>query len=201
VVRVRAAFGEGEHTSVRVAYRHIRPATVVYTRTTGGYKVAAKGAWERLNGWLAEHQVRRQVKRAFGLFHDNPHVTPPELLRYDACAELMTGLDADPAAGIGRQMLSGGTYAVHTHIGGYDPMGGLFSELHRDWVPKQGFAVDYDRCFMAIHLNDPLVTREMHRRTELCIPVLPLSVSLPAESTGADEGFVSPLMRLAVGLG
>ena len=53
-------------------------------------------------------------------------------------------------------------------------MGGLLSELHRDWVPKQGLAVDYDRPFMAIHLNDPHVTREVHRRTELCIPVLPL---------------------------
>ena len=53
-------------------------------------------------------------------------------------------------------------------------MGGLLSQLHRDWVPKQGLAVDYDRPFMAIHLNDPLLTREVHRRTELCIPVLPL---------------------------
>ena len=50
-----------------------------------GYQVAAKEAWERLNAWLAQHQVRRQVKRGFGLFHDNPQVTPLELLRYDAC--------------------------------------------------------------------------------------------------------------------
>ena len=147
-----------------------------------------------------KHQVRRQVKRGFGLFHDNPQVTPPELLRYDACVELTTGLDADPAAGIGRQMLSGGTYAVHTHVGGYAPMGGLLSQLHRDWVPKQGLAVDYDRPFMAIHLNDPLMTREVHRRTELCIPVLPLAVELPVENTGGDEDYVSPLMRRAVGL-
>ena len=103
---------------MRVAYRQIRPTTVVYARSTGGYQVAAKEAWERLNAWLAQHQVRRQVKRGFGLFHDNPQVTPLELLRYDACVELTTGLDADPEAGIGRQMLSGGTYAVHTHVGG-----------------------------------------------------------------------------------
>ena len=184
---------------MRVAYRQIRPTTVVYARGTGGYQVAAKEAWERLNAWLAQHQVRRQVKRGFGLFHDNPQVTPLELLRYDACVELTTGLDADPEAGIGRHMLSGGTYAVHTHVGGYARMGGLFSQLHSDWVPKQGLAVDYDRPFMAIHLNDPLLTREMHRRTELCIPVLPLRVELSAGVTGENDDFVAPVLRQAAG--
>jgi AraC family transcriptional regulator len=140
------------------------------------------------------------VKRGFGIFHDNPEVTPIELQRYDACVELMTGVDADPAAGIGRQTLSGGTYAVHTHIGGYQPMGGMLSQLHRQWVPKQGLSVDYDRPFMAIYLNDPQVTREVHRRTELCVPVLPLRELLPVEPIADNEDFASPLMRRAVGL-
>ena len=47
----------------------------------------------------------------WGLFHDNPQMTSPELLRYDACVEARSGLNADPAAGICRQVLSGGTYA------------------------------------------------------------------------------------------
>jgi hypothetical protein len=38
--------------------------------------------------------------------------------------------------------------------------------------------VDYDRPFMAIHLNDPAITREVHRRTELCIPVVPIAMPL-----------------------
>lgn len=173
---------------------------MVYARSTGSYQDAAKDAWDRLNAWIAEHQIRRQVKRGFGLFHDNPQVTPSELQRYDACAELSLGLDADPGKGIGRQMLSGGTYAVHIHIGGYDRIGGLFSELNRDWVPKQGLAVDYDRPFMAVHLNDPMVTREVHRRTELCVPVLPLRVEMPAEITGDNDDYVTPSMRRAVGL-
>ena len=184
---------------MRVAYRHIRATNVVFARSTGGYENAAKAAWDRLNQWLVDHDVRRQVKRGFGLFHDNPQVTPAELQRYDACVEL-TGVDADPAAGIGRQTLCGGTFAVHVHIGSYERMGGLFSQLHRQWVPKQGLSVDYDRPFMAIHLNDPLLTREVHRRTELCVPVLPLREALPVEPTAHNEDFISPLMRRAVGL-
>ena len=184
---------------MRVAYRQIRPLTVVYARATGGYQAAAKDAWQRLSHWLEQHQARRQVKRGFGLFHDNPQITAPELQRYDACVELPTGLDADPAAGIGRQTLGGGTHAVHTHVGAYGPLGELFSQLHREWVPRQGLAVDYDRPFVAIHLNDPLMTREVHRRTELCIPVLPLRIALPGETEENDQDAVSPLTRLAVG--
>lgn len=185
---------------MRVAYRHIRPLTVVYARGTGHYLAATKDAWERLGDWLVRRNARRQVKRGLGLFHDNPHVTPPELLRYDACVEVGPGFDADPAAGIGRQTLTGGTYAVHTHVGGYAPMGGLMSELHREWVPKQGLSVDYDRPFVAVYLNDPTMTREVHRRTELCIPVLPLRAALPVEGSGEDADLMDKLARKAVGI-
>ena len=83
-----------------------------------------------------------------------------------------------PGAGIGRQTLPGGAYAVHTHVGSYAELGQAFSQLHRDIVPKRGLCVDYDRPFMTIYLNDPAVTREVHRRTELCVPVLPVRMPL-----------------------
>ena len=186
---------------MRVTYRHIRPASVLYARSTGCYAASAKAAWARLDGWLADRQGRRQIKRAFGLFHDNPKLIAPELIRYDACVELTTALDVDLEAGISRQTMSGGTYAVHIHIGGYEPIGGLLSELHREWVPKQGLEVDYDRPFMAIHLNDPHMTRQVHRRTELCVPVLPLREAMPVDAAPQqDEDLVSPWMRLAAGM-
>jgi AraC family transcriptional regulator len=184
---------------VHVAYRHIHPVSVIYARATGDYWTASNAAWERLDHWLSEHNLRRQVARGFGLFHDNPQLTAPELLRYDACAQLTGAPEGDAGVGIGRQTLSGGTYAVHTHIGGYGPIGGLISHLHRDWVPRQGLAVDYDRPFMAIHLNDPLITREVHRRTELCIPVLPLRQCAPVDAHDDEEGSRPPALGLAVG--
>ena len=190
---------EGEHTPVRVAYRQIRPATVVYARSTGSYADAGKEAWARLNAWLSQNYTRRRIKRGFGIFHDNPQTTATDLLRYDACVELMIAPEMDPADGIGRQTLAGGTYAVHTHVGAYAPLGGLLSEMHRDQVPKQGLAVDYDRAFMAIYLNDPLMTREVHRRTELCIPVLPLKALQTGEDTVWEDDFAAPAIRRAVG--
>ena len=74
---------------------------------------------------------------------------------------------------------------MQTHVGSYADAGELFSRLHREIVPKRGLCVDYDRPFVAIYLNDPAVTREVHRRTELCVPVLP--VRMPFSSNDDDD--------------
>ena len=134
--------------------------------------------------WLDQHNARRLVKRGYGFIRDNPRTTPSDLLRYDACIGLVGDLDADTAAGIGRQILPGGAYAVHTHVGCYQDVGELLSKMHTDLVQKRGLTVDYDRPFMTIYLNDPALTREMHRRTELCVPVIPIRMPL---SSNDDE--------------
>ena len=163
---------------MRVTYRHIRPIAVYYARAVGPYETSAPAAWATLGRWIDQHQVRRRLKQAYGLYRDNPRTTAPELLRFDACVPVLADLDADPDAGIGRQMLPGGAYAVHTHVGAYDETGSLFSELHRDVIPKRGLTVDYDRPFLTTYLNDPALTRSVHRRTELCIPVIPIQMPL-----------------------
>jgi AraC family transcriptional regulator len=178
-----AGFSEGV---VRVTYRYIRPLTVVYARGTGPYQTSCREAWDLMNGWLARHQARSRVKQGYGYFRDNPKLTAPELLRYDACVPVTFGLDPEPDTGIGRQTLPGGAYAVHTHVGSYDEIGQLFSHLHREIVPKRGLSLDYERPFVTIYLNDPSITREMHRRTELCVPVLP--VRMPFSSNDDDVG-------------
>ena len=180
---------------MRVTYRYIRPVTVLYARGNGRYEAAARQAWEKLSGWLVAHDARRHIKRGFGIFRDNPKVTATDLLRYDACVEMTPGLHVDVDAGIGRQVLGGGTHAIHTHVGSYNGLGNLLSELHHDFVPRQGLTVDYDRPFMAIHLNDPLMTREVHRRTELCVPVMPLPLAVGDDSLLQDTD--DPLQRVA----
>jgi AraC family transcriptional regulator len=171
---------------VRVTYRYVRPLSVLYARALGPYDQSTPKAWATMAAWLDQHDARRLVKRAYGFIRDNPRTTPAELLRYDACIGLVGDLDADPAAGIGRQILPGGAYAVHTHVGPYDQMGDIMSKLHTSLVQKRGLSVDYDRSFMTIYLNDPALTREMHRRTELCIPVLP--IRMPLSGNDDHEG-------------
>jgi AraC family transcriptional regulator len=178
--------GEIVEGVVRVTYRYIRPMTVFYARAMGPYEVSCREAWSRMNGWLDRCSARSRVKQGYGYFRDNPRLTAPELLRYDACVPVTFGLDPEPDSGIGRQTLPGGAYAVYTHVGSYSEIGGLFSRLHSEIVPKRGLTLDYDRPFATIYLNDPSITREMHRRCELCVPVLP--VRMPLSGNDDDAG-------------
>jgi len=170
---------------VRVAYRYIRPLTVVYVRSTGPYAASSAQAWQQMNAWLDSHRLRRQVKQGYGFLHDNPRLTAPELLRYDACVPVIAGLDGDGGSGVGRQTLQGGAYAVQTHVGSCAHLGQLYAQLHREIVPKRGLCADYDRPFITIYLNDPTVTREVHRRVELCVPVLPVRMTFPSDEEAA----------------
>ena len=188
---------------VRVTYRYIRPMTVVYARSMGPYRVSTSEAWSHLSSWLERRSARTRVKQGYGYFRDNPRLTAAELLRYDACVPVNFGLDPEPDSGIGRQTLPGGAYAVHTHVGSYSEMGELFSRLHSDIVPKRGLTLDYQRAFVTVYLNDPAVTREMHRRCELCIPVLPVRMPLSSNDDDArhsDEQVASdlPARRMVV---
>jgi len=160
--------------------------TVVYARSMGPYQTSCRAAWDQMSRWLDRRQARSRVKQGYGYFRDNPTRTAPELLRYDACVPLTFGLDPEPDSGISRQTLPGGAYAVHTHVGSYGEIGELFSHLHREVVPKRGLSLDYDRPFVTIYLNDPSITREMHRRTELCVAVLP--VQMPLSGNDDDIG-------------
>jgi DNA gyrase inhibitor GyrI len=169
---------------VRICCQYIRPLTVFYARSIGPYGTSVREAWEVMGCWLDKQEARGRVKRGYGLFRDSPLSTAPELLRYDACIQAIPGLDADPNAGIGRQVLPGGAYAVHAHVGSYDATGRVFSHLHRDLVGKHRLRIDGERPFLAVYLNDPQFTPEVHRRTEICVPVFPVCLPLSANDHG-----------------
>lgn len=179
---------------MRVAYRQFRPVTLLYARGTGAYGSAAHDAWRTMESWLENNKAGQRVKVRYGIMHDNPATTEPGLLRYDACVQAMPGLELDPAAGIRRLILPGGAYAVHTHIGSYDRTGDLFTELCKEAVPKRGLALDTERPFFATYLNDPSITREMHRRTDICVPVIPLVMPVANNDDVEENGFSPALM-------
>lgn len=183
---------------MRITYRQTPPATVLYLRACGPYATSSREAWRQLGGWLDQHHARESLRFGFGILHDNPKTTAPELIRYDACILLAPYADLPPGEGIGRRTLPAGTWAVHTHVGAYEGAGDVISRLHCDLVPKRGLTVDYDRPFMAVYLNDPRVTREVYRRTELCIPIVPIPMELAGnnDSHGCD---VAALARRLAG--
>ena len=186
---VRVACVAGRHGLfegvVRVTYRYIRPMTVVYARSMGPYEASRREAWSRMNDWLDRRQVRSRVKQGYGYFRDNPRLTAPDLLRYDACVPVTFGLDAEPDAGSAARRFP----AVPTPCTRTSAPTPRWASCSRACTarscPSAACRVDYDRPFVAIYLNDPAITREMHRRTELCVPVLP--VRMPLSSNDDDD--------------
>lgn len=177
---------------MKIAYRHMRPMTVLFARSTGPYAAAAEEAWRTMGQWLDARRARPLMRVSYGLFRDDPRTTAPELLRYDACIPLVIGLEDDGTGGIGRQILPGGAYAVRTHVGAIEATGQIFSELLRREIPARGLTIDEERAFLSVYPTDPTVPREMHRRTEICVPVYPLRMPLAGNSdaplTPSDAG-------------
>ncbi len=68
---------------------------VIFTRQTGDYHTSTEIAWDRLRNNLASFEqisqnqectnLNLQEAQLFGICHDDPTVTKPENIRYDAC--------------------------------------------------------------------------------------------------------------------
>ena len=99
----RAAQMKGKPMNVIV--KHIKPMRVAFMRHVGPYNEVGR-TWERLmmvlgkDGWLGGGS------QCLGLCHDDPAVTPPDKIRYDACVTVDEEFRA--AGEIGMQVMRGG---------------------------------------------------------------------------------------------
>jgi AraC family transcriptional regulator len=103
--------------------------------------------------------------------HDDPEVTPPERIRYDACVTVDEGFL--PHDKIGVQTIAGGEYAVTTHEGPYEELGETYRQLLGQWLPRSGRELASAPCFEA-YLNDPNSTDPADLLTDIHAPLQPL---------------------------
>lgn len=150
----------------------LRPLTVCYVRARGPYQTSAREAWDKLLAWASAHGLRGQIRTGYGLVRDNPRIKAPAECRYDACIELPEGMEADEKAGVAMQLLPGGNFARHRHVGGLDGLGQSFSWLAKDWAPGRRLAVDMGRPLIEIYLNDRKSGGPSPARMDICLPVI-----------------------------
>jgi AraC family transcriptional regulator len=130
-----------------------------------------------MRAWIELHKIPKPIARGIGFIRDNPQKTGPFLRRYDACIDIVPGIDIDYHAGVGRQTLPGGTFAVYTHTGCHRALPDAFAQMKRDSIPGRGFKIDDTRAFMEIYLDDPLTVPLAECRTELCVPILATAIA------------------------
>ncbi len=140
---------------------------VVFIRHVGPYNMCG-AAWEKLCRWAAPKGLLQPGAKILGLSYDDPQVTPPEKLRYDACIEVKQPVEVE--APVGRKHCRGGRYAMSTHFGSYDTLAETYAQLCGQWVPQNGYEMD-DRGCVEIYQNSPEDTEPQDLITDIYIPV------------------------------
>src|SRR5260370_8291786 len=72
--------------------------------------------------------------KLLGIVHDDPDVTPPDKVRYEA-AVTVSGM-VQPEGEFGVMEFPAGSYGVATHKGPYEELGKAYQRIYGGWRPK-----------------------------------------------------------------
>jgi AraC family transcriptional regulator len=119
---------------MKIEMRTMEPRRVAYMRHVGPYNGAYQ-VWRDFTGRLMKDGLPREDSLYIGVPLDDPKVTPPEKLRYDACVTVDEKYA--PTKPIRVQTIAGGDYVVARNC----PIGAIakgYEKLFRTWLPKSG---------------------------------------------------------------
>lgn len=156
-------------TAMQAAIKQVAPQRVAFIRHTGPYKEVGT-AWQKLCMWAGPRGLMGPQTRMLGLCHDDPDVTPPEKLRYDAC--LTVGPQVAAEGEVGVQTIAGGDYAMALHEGPYENLGQSYAWLCGQYIASQGREPRAAPPF-EVYLNNPQMAPPDQLRTEIYVPLEP----------------------------
>lgn len=140
-----------KETDMEVRIEEVDAMRVAFVRKTGPYNECGE-AWSKLCSWAGPRGLLRMGAKYIGVGHDDPQVTPPDKIRYDACVTVDETINGEGEIGI--QTVGGGEYAVTIHKGPYENLEATYAELMGKWLPRSGRQIGGNPCF-EMYLNDP----------------------------------------------
>ena len=148
------------------------PATrVAYLRNVGPMGATVGAFWrETVLPWLAANGLSDQPR--YGMALDDPAVTAPDKLRYDACVEVPDDFIATKPAAI--TVLPAGRFAVRAFKGTPATITEAWNEVFRDWLPSSAMQIDPRPCIEYYPAKLPVDMRTGAFECELWVPVKPL---------------------------
>lgn len=159
-----------KETTMKVTLITLEAMDVAYIRHRGPYDQCGK-AWDILCQWAGSQGLLRPGVKMLGLSYDDPQVTSPEKLRYDACIEVNTECSVEEVdSSIARKTIPQGYYAMTTHVGPYDTLADTYNELCGQWLPQNGYEIDSRAC-LEIYMNSPEETEQEDLITDIYIPL------------------------------
>jgi AraC family transcriptional regulator len=156
-------------STMDITIRTLEPLRVAFVRHLGPYQECG-GAWQALMAWAGQRGLLTKDAVCLGVGHDDPAVTEPARIRYDACIVVP---DATPVAGgIGIQILPGGEHAVALHRGPYELLPAVYQEVIGRWIPSHGRLIARERSSpYEIYRNDARSTLPADLLTEVRVPL------------------------------
>lgn len=139
---------------MQVSIENFPKTKVAFARHVGPYAGCGE-AWAKVCAYAGARGLLGPNTLAAGLCHDDPEVTPPERVRYDACLGL--GEAATPEGEIGVQEIGGGEYAMTMHEGPYETLHQTYAALCGVWGPQSGRELAAAPS-IEVYLNDPQTT-------------------------------------------
>ena len=140
---------------------------VAFLRHSGPYSTVG-ATWGRLMSWAWPKGLVGPQTRMIGICHDDPEITAPERLRYDAAIVLSSPVD--PQGEIGVQELPPGEYAAVTHKGPYERLGETYARLCGEWLPASGREAR-SAAALEFYLNSPQTTAPEDLLTRIHVPI------------------------------
>lgn len=152
----------------------LSPLTVGFVRHVGPYPEVGT-TWQKLMGFAMARGLFGHGTQMIGLCHDDPEVTAPDKLRYDACIHVTPS--TQPEGEFGVQEIAGGPYARALHVGPYDTLGDAWARLAGEWLPAKRYEPDAKPGF-EVYRNSPMNTAPDALETVLHLPLRPLRTTV-----------------------
>jgi AraC family transcriptional regulator len=151
-------------------FMELNPMKVIYVNSIGPYD--GKGtdeAWQKVCTFADKKGLFGRSNDFIGISYDDPAVTEPAKLRYDACISVSREIQAGGEVGV--KTIEGGRYAVFMHKGPYSGFQKSYDYIYGVWLPQSGAELRDAPCFEK-YLNSPDKTKPENLKTEIYIPVI-----------------------------
>jgi AraC family transcriptional regulator len=158
-----------EVSAMQVEIKSAAPLQIAFVRHVGPYDEVGP-TWERLMDWVGRECLFGPQVRFLGVCWDDPDVTPPARLRYDACVTIDEPVRVQPEGDIGVRSLPVGVFAVVLHEGPYNRLNETYAALIGGWLPAYGHEPG-DPPSLEFYLNDPNSTAPEDLLTEVWMPI------------------------------
>lgn len=151
----------------------LEPKNVLYCKLQGPYQeLDYATAWEQLWGEVKNQKLFTAGIEHIGISYDDPNLTEQEKIRYDAC--LVIHKPAKPKGSVGVKTLNAGMFAMFHYTGSYKNLSQVYDFIFNEWLLNSPYQLR-DEPLRERYRNNPQRTEESKLKTEIYIPIQPLS--------------------------